>query len=133
MQQQIASGVELGRPLRYSAGCQGAYATYTSLSLMDSKVPDCQGTLKDTCPKQDGCAYRGSSGCYPQCSVLQSETDCGQGGQWCQWTGSSCEQTPCNQLVQSACYDSMYCAWNNDKRTCEGKSLANIAGNVTFV
>merc|ERR1712039_741026 len=105
----------------------------TQAFLLWTLLPDCQGTLKDTCPPQDGCAYRGSSGCYPQCSVLHSDSDCSQGGQWCQWKGSSCEQTPCNQLVQSACYDSMYCAWNNDKRTCEGKSLANIAGNVTFV
>jgi len=100
--------------------------------LAQSELPACQGSLKATCPAQDGCAYRGSFGCYWQCSVLHSENDCAYGAQWCQWNGSSCVETPCNQLDQSACYAATdYCAWINEKRTCEPTSLAKIARNLT--
>lgn len=114
-----------------SAGCQGTFKTYTSLSFMDSEVRDCQGSLKATCPPQDGCAFRGSFGCYWQCSALHSEQDCAYGAQWCQWKGSSCVETPCDQLDASACMNAGYCAYVAPK--CQSKSVAKIAGNMTLL
>jgi len=131
-----------------ATGCQGTFETMM-LDASPTSGPDahsapqpvssaddvttCQGHTAD-CLQLPGCTVRGYSGCYAKCSAVSSKDACeSDGGQWCQWSGSACVETPCKQLDNTACYDAGHCRYvQGNPPGCEEADRVASHNNLTF-